>query len=234
MIRCDNCGNEVEDGRNFCPYCAKPLAAAASRPSGAESSDALQGTVQGRERFLQDRDLEAPRAVPFATQGRDDKEVAATRRKLFLIIGAVSVLLAAGLIYLATRPRAPHTEPQLEGAIRPGTPEFEQYRDRIVLEFNQEQNAQKASRPLGDVVVTFKPVIRNFTGRTISGLELRAVILDADSQPIKQRTFVRQVELAPNKVLTEAFIVEGLKPEDVPEVIKPGTLNMEITGVKFK
>ena len=227
MIRCGNCGNEVEEGQKFCPYCAKPLAS-------ADSSGVLQATGQERERFLQESDLEAPRAVPFTAQERDDKEVEATRRKLFLVIGAVSVLLAAGLIYLATRPRAQHTEPQLEGAIRPGTPEFEQYRERIVLEFDQEQNAQKASRPLGDVVVTFKPVIRNFTGQTISALELRAVILNYDNEPIKQRTFVRQVELAPNKVLTEAFIVEGLKSEDVPEVIKPGTLNIEITGVKFK
>lgn len=235
MIRCGNCGKEVEEGRNFCPYCAQPLAVeAGATRERTGAPDALQKSEQGRERFLEERDLEAPRAVPFATPRDDDRETAATRRKLFAVIAAVSLLLVAGLVYLATRPSAPHVEPRLEGALRPGTPEFDQYRDRLVLEFDQEQNAQKNSRALGDVVVTFRPVIRNFTGRTISGLELRAVINNQFNEPIKQRTFVRQVELAPNKVLTEDFIVEGLKADDVPDVIRPGTLSMEITGVKFK
>ena len=233
MIRCGNCGEEVEEGRNFCPYCAQPLSGA-GEGGGAQSSAALRPSGQGRERFLQESDLEAPRAVPFAATATEDRETAATRRKLFAAIGAVSLLLAAGLIYLATRPRATRADPQLEGALRPGAPEFDQNRDRIVLEFDQEQNAQKNSRALGDVVVTFRPVIRNFTGRTISGLELRATILNQYGEPIKQRTFVRQLDLAPNKVLTEDFIVEGLKPDDVPEVIRPGTLSMEVTGVKFR
>ena len=156
-----------------------------------------------------------------------------TRRTIFIAVAIGSALLVAGLVYIATRPRAAVAEPRLEGALRPGTPEFDQLRDRLIFEFDQAQHATREPRVLGDVVVRVKPVVRNFTGRTIGALEFRAAFLGPGGQPLRQRTFVRRAEVGPNKNYEADLTLEGLKPEDVPEVISPGTIKVELTGVRF-
>ena len=152
---------------------------------------------------------------------------------MFVVVALVSAVLVAGLIWLATRPKAQSADPRLEGAIRPGSPEFAQFGDRLLLEFDADQNAFKAPRPLGDVVITMQPTVRNFTGRTINGLELRATALDLAGQTIKERTVIiipeRQAELGPNKTMTPTILLEGIKSDN-----EPASLKMEITGVRFK
>ena len=157
-----------------------------------------------------------------------------TRRTIFIVVAIGSALLVAGLVYLATRPRAPVTEPHLEGALRPGSPEFDQLRDRLIMEFDQAQHAGREPRALGDVIVRMRPVVRNFTGRTLSAMEFRAAFAGPDGRPLRQRTFVRTAEVAPNKTYEANLTLEGLKPEEVPEYIPPGTIKVELTGVRFQ
>jgi hypothetical protein len=122
--------------------------------------------------------------------------------------------------------------PRLEGAIRPGSSEFEQYRERIVLD---EPEATEAPRPLGDIVMTLSTTIRNFSGKTISGLEIRGAVIDHQDQPVKQRTIViipspdGPKELAPNKTVIARVVLDGMTEKDDRANIK-----MEITGFKFK
>lgn len=157
-----------------------------------------------------------------------------TRRTIFIVVAIGSALLVAGLVYLATRPRPPVTEPHLAGALRPGTPEFDQLGDRLLFEFDQAQHATREPRALGDVVVRMKPVVRNFTGRTLSAMEFRAAFVGPDGRPLRQRTFVRNADVAPNKTYEANLTFEGLKPEEVPETIPPGTIKVELAGVKFR
>ncbi|HEX8474933.1 MAG TPA: hypothetical protein VF666_12960 [Pyrinomonadaceae bacterium] len=156
-----------------------------------------------------------------------------TRRTIFIIVALAAALLVAAIVYLASRPSAPRGEPRLEGAIRPGSPEFEQYRSRLVLEFNPEQNASESTRAVGDIVIAVRPVIRNFTGRTINGLEIHTAVVDLEDKPVKERTIVpipgRQAELETNKVLEVPFMIEGIKKDTTRANIR-----MEITGFKFK
>jgi hypothetical protein len=152
---------------------------------------------------------------------------------MFVVVALASAVLVAGLIWLATRPSARSAEPRLAGAIRPGSSEFAQFGDRLILEFDPDQNATKAPRPLGDVVITMQPTVRNFTGRTINGLEVRAWALDLSGQTIKERTIIlipeRQAELGANKTMSPTILLEGIKSDN-----EPANLKMEITGVKFK
>ncbi|HYP53881.1 MAG TPA: hypothetical protein VEQ42_10100 [Pyrinomonadaceae bacterium] len=157
-----------------------------------------------------------------------------SRRTIFIVVAVGSALLVAGLVYLATRPRAQTAEPRLEGALRPGNPEYDQLRDRLVFEFDQAQHATREPRVLGDVVVRMKPVVRNLTGRTLSAMEFRAVFLGPDGRPLRERAFVRRAEVAPNKTYEADLTIEGLKPEEVSEVISPGTIKVELTGVRFR
>jgi hypothetical protein len=154
-------------------------------------------------------------------------------RMIFIIVAAISMLLIAGLIYLATRPSSGGNtagQPRLEGAIRAGTPEFEQYRERLLLDGLE---ATEATRAIGDVVMTLKATARNFTGRTINGLEVHAAVIDSQGNPVKERTVIvvptRQPELEQNRTMEVPVMLEGMKKDDDRANIK-----MEVTAVRFK
>jgi hypothetical protein len=160
----------------------------------------------------------------------------AARRKIFIITAIASALLIALLVFWATRSRSDGTgqQPQLAGALRAGSPEFEQARGRIVVDFNPDDDAFESTRAVGDIVMTMRPKVRNFTGRTLGGLELQATVVDLDGNPVRQRTVIavpteRQPELEQNKVMEVAIMMEGFKKDDVRANIR-----VEVTGVKFK
>ncbi|MDQ3754641.1 MAG: hypothetical protein M3371_07915 [Acidobacteriota bacterium] len=157
----------------------------------------------------------------------------ASRRKIFIVIALVAALPIAGLVYWVTRSSPQSGPPHLENALRPGSPEFEGMRERVVVEFDPDTNATEATRPLGDVVMTITPTIRNFTGRTLNGLELRATVVDSQGQPVQEKTVIpipnRQPELENNKVLQVPITMEGFRKTDTRANIK-----IELTGVRFK
>ena len=230
MIRCGNCGEEVEAGRNFCPHCGKPVEAAAGRQQQpSEPMTALQTHVE-RERGG------AGAPASFSTfEGRRD-EADGSRRVAFIVVAAASVVIIGALLVLATplgvklglRSPAQTTERRLEGAVRPGSPEFEQVRERLVVEFDPNEHADIGPTALGPWAVTMKPVVRNFTGRTVSGLEFHASGVDTAGRTIRERTFISEEEIEPNKVLTPAVSV------NFPQDNKPANLKLELTGIRFK
>jgi hypothetical protein len=216
VIRCENCGSEVEEGRGFCPHCGKPLA-----PDGkAVASGARSETVVTAP--------EPQRAATLSSFERAREEKDGSRRWMFVAVAVVSALLVAGLIYLASRPAARPGEERLEGAIRPGSPEFPAP-DRLVVEFEaDDRDATIGQNSLGNWVVTMKPTVRNFTGRTVSGLEFHAAGVDLDGKVIRERTYVSDDEIAPNKTSTPVIAMS------FPQDNKPADLKLELTGVKFK
>jgi len=165
-------------------------------------------------------------------------EADASRRKIFIIAAIVSALLIAALVFWATRSgtNGAAQQPRLEGAIRADSPEFAQLRERIVVDFNADDDAFESTRPVGDIVMTLRPKVRNFTGRTITGLELLATVVDLDNNPVRQRTRIAipnaetgQSELEHNKILVVSILMEGFNKDDVRANIR-----VEVTGVKFK
>jgi len=147
------------------------------------------------------------------------------------MVAVISAVVIAGLFYLLMRATGGGGgEPRLEGAIRPGSPEFEQYRQRIVLD---QPEAEEAKRALGDIVMSLHTTARNFTGRTLNGLEITGSVLDHQDKPVKSRTVVvipgKQSELEPNKTMFVQLMLEGMSDSDDRAKIK-----MEVTGFKFK
>ena len=162
----------------------------------------------------------------------------ASRRKIFIIVAIVSALLIAALVFWATRSGSndANQQPRLAGAIRSDAPEFAQIRERLIVDFDPNQNAFESTRPVGDIVMTLRPKVRNFTGRTISGLELLATVVDLAGNPVRQRTKIAVpnaetglTELENNKVLEPTILMEGFKKDDVRANVK-----IEVTGVRFK
>jgi hypothetical protein len=161
----------------------------------------------------------------------------ASRRRL-IIVFVVAVIAAAlivggfllfgGLSYLFTRRGG--DQARLENGIRPGALEWEKYSKLIALD---DPEADEAKRPLGDTVMTLRTTVRNFTGRTIIGLEMRGAVVDHDGKPVKERTVVmipgRQLELDPNKTMKVSILLEGFTDADDRANIK-----MELAAFRLK
>jgi hypothetical protein len=149
-----------------------------------------------------------------------------SRLIIYAAVAVVALLLVGGLAYLASRPSAKPGEERLEGALRPGSPEFPG--DKLVVDFDPDENATIGGNALGNYVVTMKPTVRNFTGRVVSGLEFRAAGLDLRGQTIRERTYVTQEEIEMNRTASPAI---GL---NFPSDNRPAQLKLELTGVRFK
>jgi len=154
-----------------------------------------------------------------------------SRRTLIIVFAIVAAVLIGGFFYLLLRKTVtPAAAPTLQGAIRPGTPDWEKYSKLIVLD---EQDADEAKRALGDTVMSLHTTVRNLTGRTISGLEIKGAVVDHDGRSVRERTLViipgKQTELEPNKTMKAALMLEGFSDSDDRANIK-----MELTGFTLK
>jgi hypothetical protein len=166
----------------------------------------------------------APASVP--SFGARSEEPDRSRLVIYAAVAVVSLLLVGGLAYLASRPSAKPGEERLAGAIRPGAPDFPG--DKLVVDFDPDENATIGGNALGNYVVTMKPTVRNFTGRVVNGLEFRASGLDLRGKTIRERTYVTEEEIETNRTASPAI---GL---NFPADDRPAQLKLELTGVRFK
>ena len=159
-------------------------------------------------------------------------EPAESRRSLIIFVAIAAAVVIALFFYFLMRASSSPAggDVALQGAIRPGSAEFEQYKEKIVLDAPE---ADQAKRALGDIVMSLHTVVRNFTGKTLSGLEVRAAVVDHQEKAVKERTVVvipiRQRELGPNKTMTVAIMLEGMTDTD-----DRANIRMQVTGFKFK
>ena len=205
MTRCESCGGEVEEGRGFCPDCGKPVAVGAQ---------ALTTSV------------DAPSPVPMASFGAKRVEPDKSHLVIYAGIAVLGLLLVGGLAYLATRPTQKPGEEKLADAIRPDSPDWPG--NKLVVDFDPDEDATIGANALGNYVVTMKPTVRNFTGRTINGLEIHAAGLDLKGNVIRERIYVNENELETNKTASPAISL------NFPSDNRPAQLKLELTGMRFK
>src|SRR3982751_6871516 len=101
------------------------------------------------------------------------------------IITATLMLLMSGAVYLSRIVRQPALEPEVKGLMRPGAAGFEQHREKVVVEGVV---LKEAPQPANGGVVEINATVRNATGRTITGLEIRGAVLDPHRSPVLERT----------------------------------------------
>jgi hypothetical protein len=152
------------------------------------------------------------------------------RWPIYLLAALITaaLLIAGSLLYEMSRPSTYlRIEPRLEGALRPGSAEFAELSGRIVVE---PPVAMEKLHPLNDMVVELTSTVRNNTGRTIRGLEMRGAVFEAQSAVLRERTVVvipaRQTALEPAEAINVRILLEGLNPE----ADRAGVL-MEVTGL---
>ena len=152
-------------------------------------------------------------------------------RTIIIVVAVIAAVLIGGFFYLLLRKSvAPATQATLQGAVRPGSADWEKYNKLIALD---DPEADESKRALGDTVMTLQTTVRNFTGRTITGLEMRGSVVDHDGKPVKQRTVVmipgRQAELDPLKTMRASILIDGFTDSDDRANIK-----MEVTGFTLR
>ncbi len=156
------------------------------------------------------------------------------RWPILILAAAITALLAvsaAGLYYLATTQSdfSSYTEPRLEGGLQPGQPEFEEFRRHIAIE--QLVGTEKG-RPFDSLAVAMTATVRNNTGRSISGLELRGAILDRENSRLRERTVMvipsRQKILEPGEAINTRILLDGIdKDSDRAHLL------LEVTVIRF-
>ena len=173
--------------------------------------------------------------------GRDASD--GSRRTIFMIAGLVALLLIAGLIYfLKTRPEAkPVSGPvnqTLENGLRAGAEEFDKSRELIKLD---EPEAVSQGNVAGGLEMVLATTVRNFTGRTLSGVEMKGTVTDLEDKPLKERVMVvipsaGLTELENNKTARVKITIPGFSSAEDKARIESGQakIKMEVTGVRFK
>ena len=164
-----------------------------------------------------------------------DRRLESTESNRTLIIAvaiaaAVVIAIIFGFLMWAIS-SGPSAGVTLQGAIRPGNPEFDKYAPNIALD---EPEGFEAKRALGDLTMTLRTTVRNLTGKTITGLEIKGSVVDYEGKPVKEKTLIfvpseRQPELLPNKTMQAQMMLDGMKDSDPRANIK-----MEVTGFKLK
>jgi len=156
------------------------------------------------------------------------------RWPILILAAAITALLAistAGLYYLAApRPDVTsYAEPRLVGALQAGQPEFEEFRRHIVID---ELVGTEKVHPFNNVAVALTATVRNNTGRSISGMELRGAILDRNNASVRERTVVvipqRQTILESGEAINTRILLDGIDRD-----ADRARLIMEVTAIRF-
>jgi hypothetical protein len=143
---------------------------------------------------------------------------------------AVVIAIIFGFLMWAVS-SGPSAGVTLQGALRQGNPEFDKYKPNIVMD---EVEGFEAKRALGDLTMTLRTTVRNLTGKTITGLEVKGSVLDYEKKPIKEKTLIfvpseRAQELPPNKTMQVQMMLDGMKDTD-----PRANIAMEVVGIKVK
>jgi hypothetical protein len=155
-----------------------------------------------------------------------------SHRTTIIVVAIIAALVIGGLFYVLMRKSVAggSSQPQLAGALRHGNPEFDKLRAQIVLD---QPEADESKRALGDWVMTLHTTVRNFTGHTVTGLEVYAAVVDHQNRPVKERNVVvipgKQSELEPNKTLYVSVLLDGMTDKDDRANIK-----MDISGLAVR
>lgn len=155
-----------------------------------------------------------------------------SQRKTIIVAAVIAAVVIATLFYLLMRAiSGGSVELTLQGAIRAGSPEFAANQSKIVLD---PPEAYESKQALGGIVMNLQTIVHNFTGRTLSGLEIKGIVVDHQGKPVNQRAVVvipttRQPELENNRSMAVRVMLEGMTGKDDRANIK-----MEVTAFKFK
>lgn len=153
--------------------------------------------------------------------------------KSFLIAAIVAIVLVGGGIGAALvfqRPMEEQRQNLLAGAFREGSPEFEQLTRKIIAE-NDAEKTWESPVGTGTIMMGVHGKLRNYSDRTLTGLEVRVTVVDLDDKPVRENTVIvvptQAKTLPPKGEIPVEVTIEGFSPKDVRARIK-----WKVTAIK--
>jgi hypothetical protein len=157
------------------------------------------------------------------------------RRWQVLVITAIGFAVIGGLIlyWSARRTTSGPAGPGgtgLTGFVSAGSPEFEAYRRFVTVE-NQE--ATQAQNLIGQKQVVVYGLLTNRGSRTLTGVQVRAIVYDMENRPVAERTAFpiprRRPSLGPN----ESMVIQ-VNVDNVPPKAELARFEIVVEGLRFQ
>ena len=86
--------------------------------------------------------------------------------------------------------------------------------------------------PFNSLAIDLTATVKNNTGRTISGLEMRGAIVDPQNSTVRERTVMvipaRQTALEPGEAIAVSVLLEGINKDS-----ERADMVLEVTGIRF-
>lgn len=140
--------------------------------------------------------------------------------KIFIVGLVIGAILIGGAVYLLSlKPSIEEQKAQmLEGAYKPGSPEFEKLTKDIIFTTDSE-NTIESPTGLGTIMMRVPATIYNKSDKTITLLEVKLGVVDQENKMIKEKNAIvvpgLQVEkLPPGQKIKIEQTLDGFSPED--------------------
>jgi len=151
---------------------------------------------------------------------------------LAALMTAVIALLVVVMHYVASTSSLTDTSSsqRVEWMLQPGQPDFDQLKRQIAVE---QVLGNKKVHPFNNLAVEVTALVRNQTGRTINGLEMRGAILDTTNATLRERTVAvipgQQTALENDEAINVRILLEGIQRDsDRSHAV------LEVTGITFE
>jgi len=140
--------------------------------------------------------------------------------KTFLIAILIAVLVVAGGVLLIWKFKPSMQEQQeqaLVGAVRENSPGFDALTKKIIIETDKD-NTIESPVGTGYMMMNIAGFIRNYSDKTIAGLEIRVSVLDSFDKVVKDSTMTvvptQQKTLPPKGEMHVTMRIDGFNPSD--------------------
>lgn len=163
-----------------------------------------------------------------------DKNTEKPSSGVFLLGLGAGALIALGLIFLLYTQSRREERPLLERVVRAGTPEFDNYKDKIVFDVRPED---KITHPnmIGMFQIEIRARMTNRGNRTLSGVEVLAKMLDLSDKVIAINTGtpiprIRPQPLRPGETVSISLKVDAparITEDEVKDIL------IELHGLQF-
>ncbi len=148
-----------------------------------------------------------------------------------LVIGAILVIALIAVVSLKQSDKQ-IAEQTLQGAFLEGQPEFALYTKKITIETIEDRTTESPTG-LGTIVMSIAGKIRNITGKTLIGLEVKVSVVDSFGKLVKDKTVLvvpKQAEKLNNgETLPVQVLIEGFKKDD-----DRANIRWKVTAIKVE
>ena len=153
--------------------------------------------------------------------------------KLFWAVMVIGILIFGGLAaYFLSQPTPAPQEVKLQNAVREGSPEFENLKSRVLVLEQRDLGTQTQSAA-GGIEMRLPAVVKNFSGKTLTGLEVVASVVDDSEKVIKEKTVIviptQVLPIENNKSALVIVNIGGFNQKD-----NRANFKFRVTGIKVE